>query len=74
MWRCHVGRDEPSEWTERAWEFVRPYVQEADAYVVSRSTFAPPWAEPGRTHVIAPSIDPFSAKNEPMLRRTFALH
>ncbi len=73
VWRCHVGRDQPNEWTERAWEFLRPYVQEADAYVVSRGAFAPPWAEPGRTHVIAPSIDPFSAKNEPMLRRNVRL-
>jgi trehalose synthase len=73
VWRCHVGRDEPNEWTERAWEFLRPYLQDADAYVVSRSEFAPPWAESGRTHVIAPSIDPFSAKNEPMSRRNARL-
>jgi trehalose synthase len=73
VWRCHVGRDEPNEWTERAWEFLRPYLQEADAYAVSRSAFAPPWAEPAKTHVIPPSIDPFSAKNEPMSRRNVRL-
>ncbi len=69
IWRCHVGRDEPNEWTERAWEFLRPYVEPADAFVVSRRAFAPPWMDEARTHVIAPSIDPFSAKNEPMSRR-----
>ena len=69
IWRSHVGRDAPNEWTERAWEFLRPYLDEIGAYVVSRSAFAPPWAEAGRTHVIPPSIDPFSAKNEPMSRR-----
>jgi trehalose synthase len=69
VWRCHVGRDAPNRWTERAWEFLRPFLEHADAYVVSRPVFAPPWAQPEKTHVIAPSIDPFSAKNEPMLRR-----
>ena len=73
VWRCHVGRDKPNQWTERAWEFLRPYLQRADAYVVSRARFAPPWAEPERTHVIAPSIDPFSAKNEPMSHRNVRL-
>ena len=24
VWRCHVGKDEPDSWTERAWEFLRP--------------------------------------------------
>ena len=28
IWRCHVGRDQPNEWTERAWEFLRPYLSE----------------------------------------------
>jgi trehalose synthase len=73
VWRCHVGRDEPNQWTERAWAFLGPYLQDADAYVVSRSAFAPPWAEPARIHVIPPSIDPFSAKNEPMLHRNIRL-
>ncbi len=73
VWRCHVGLDHRNEWSERAWEFLRPYLQDADAFVVSRAAFAPPWAEVGRTHVIAPSIDPFSAKNEPMSHRNVRL-
>jgi trehalose synthase len=73
VWRCHVGRDQPNQWTERAWQFLRPYVEGADAYVVSRAVFAPPWAESERTHAIAPSIDPFSAKNEPMSHRNVRL-
>ena len=73
IWRCHVGRDEPNEWTERAWSFLRPYLEGADAFVVSRRAFAPPWMDAARTHVIAPSIDPFSAKNEPMSRRNSRL-
>lgn len=73
VWRCHVGRDEPNQWTERAWEFLRPYLGDADDYVISRAPFAPPWADPAKTHVIPPSIDPFSAKNEPMSRRNVRL-
>jgi trehalose synthase len=64
VWRCHVGLDLPNEWSERAWAFLRPYLAHADAIVVSRATFAPPWANPTTVHVIPPSIDPFSAKNE----------
>jgi trehalose synthase len=73
VWRCHVGLDTPNRWTERAWEFLRPYVTEADAIVVSRAVFAPAWADPERLHVITPSIDPFSAKNEPVAGRDVLL-
>ena len=41
--------------------------------VVSRATFAPPWADPAQVHVIHPSIDPFSAKNEPISARNAQL-
>jgi trehalose synthase len=73
VWRCHVGRDEPNEWTDRSWEFLRPYLEDVDAYVFSRAAFAPAWADPQKTFVIPPSIDPFSAKNEPMSRRNVLL-
>jgi trehalose synthase len=66
VWRCHIGRDEPNAWTARAWDFLRPCVEHVEALVVSRAAFAPPWADPARLHVIPPSIDPFSAKNQPM--------
>jgi len=73
VWRCHVGLDRPNEWSERAWEFLQPYLAEADAVVASRATFAPPWVDPARVHVIQPSIDPFSAKNEPISTRNAGL-
>jgi trehalose synthase len=66
LWRCHVGRDTPNEWTERAWSFLRPYLEDAAGFVFSRASFAPAWAPADRTFLIPPSIDPFSAKNEPM--------
>jgi trehalose synthase len=64
VWRCHVGRDEPNDYTERGWDFLRPYLEDAvDAYVFTRADFAPSWVPPDRLHVIPPSIDPFSTKN-----------
>lgn len=63
VWRCHVGRDTPNESTDLAWEFLREFVVDADACVFSRKEYAPDWLDPARLWVIAPSIDPFSAKN-----------
>jgi trehalose synthase len=63
VWRCHVGHDGSNEWTERAWEFIRPYVEVADAHVFSREAFAPSWIDRARLRVIPPSIDPFAPKN-----------
>ena len=66
VWRCHVGLDHPNEYAERAWEFLRPYLETVDAFVFTREQFAPPWIPRERLFVVAPSIDPFSAKNESM--------
>jgi trehalose synthase len=69
VWRCHIGADTANRWTEQAWAFLRPYLEGvADAIVVSRLPFAPPWAAPATVHAIPPSIDPFYAKNQPMDR------
>ncbi|MFL6242268.1 MAG: glycosyltransferase [Acidimicrobiia bacterium] len=66
VWRCHVGADAANAHTQLAWTFLRPYLEKVDAYVFSRAAYAPDWAEPRRTFVIPPSIDPFSAKNRHM--------
>jgi trehalose synthase len=63
VWRCHVGLDEMNEWADRAWAFVRPYVENAHAFVFSRREFAPTWVDGGRLSVIPPSIDPLAPKN-----------
>ena len=62
-WRCHVGRDEPTELSARGWEFIRVYAERADAFVFSRRQYAPSWVPDGKLWVIPPSLDPFSAKN-----------
>jgi len=66
VWRCHIGRDEPNDHTERGWAFLRPYIEAADAFVFSREAFAPPWLDRARLRVIPPSIDPYTPKNEPL--------
>jgi trehalose synthase len=64
IWRCHVGIDTPSELARRAWDFLRPYVERADAYVFSRRAFEWEGLDGARTEIIAPVIDAFSAKNQ----------
>jgi trehalose synthase len=68
VWRCHVGIDTPNEWTDRAWEFLRPYVEPAHAYVFSRGAFAPSFLPRERLAIIAPSIDPLATKNRELTR------
>lgn len=63
VWRCHVGRDRPNEYSDLAWDFLGSYLDEVDAFVFSRRVYAPSWAAENRLHVIPPSIDPFSVKN-----------
>jgi trehalose synthase len=63
VWRCHVGLDSPNDVAREAWSFLLPYVQQADAYVFSRSDFAWHGLDPARIWVIPPSIDAFSPKN-----------
>jgi trehalose synthase len=64
VWRCHVGIDVTNEHADTGWRFLRPYLADVDAHVFSCARFAPPWVPRDRLHVIPPSIDPFSAKNE----------
>jgi trehalose synthase len=69
-WRCHVGRDTRNDQTDEAWGFLRPYIEQADAFVFSRREYAPDWIPRDRLMIIAPSIDPFSAKNRELDART----
>ena len=64
IWRCHVGIDAPSELSRRAWSFLIPYVEAADAYVFSREMFIWEGLDRDKVELIAPVIDAFSAKNQ----------
>ncbi|MEZ5381189.1 MAG: glycosyltransferase [Microthrixaceae bacterium] len=66
-WRCHVGLDEQNEHSEKAWEFLRGYLEpHVEQFVFSREEFAPSWVPRERLVVVPPSIDPFSPKNQPL--------
>ncbi len=64
VWRCHVGLDVPNDVARSAWDFLRPYVEPADAFVFSRRSFVWDGIDEDRTWLVAPSIDAFSPKNQ----------
>jgi trehalose synthase len=64
VWRCHIGVEEPSETVLRAQRFLRSDVEAADLCVFSRRGLVWPGLDPDRWRVMAPSIDPFSPKNQ----------
>lgn len=70
VWRCHIGLDEPNDRARRAWEFLRPYVEQADAYVFSRDAFVWEDLDRDRGSIIAPSIDAFAPKNQELSEET----
>jgi trehalose synthase len=64
IWRCHIGVDRPGELSRAAWDFMRPYVTDADAYVFSRERFVWEGLDKERVWIVPPSIDAFSPKNQ----------
>ena len=64
VWRCHIGVDWEDEVTRAGWEFLRPHLAAAQAYVFSRQQYVPSWIPAGKAWIIPPSIDPFSPKNQ----------
>ena len=70
IWRCHVGLDQPNDLAREAWAFLRPYLEDANAYVFSRESFVWEGLDRARIAVIAPTIDPFSPKNQELGRDT----
>ena len=66
IWRCHIGCDDHDGLADRAWGFLQPYLECADAFVFSRDEYRPPWVPLAKAVTIRPSIDPLSSKNVPM--------
>jgi trehalose synthase len=65
IWRCHVGVDHDNEYTEQAWNFLRPLLEgHVDEYVFTRESYAPDWVPRDRLRVIKPAIDPIAPKNQ----------
>ena len=69
IWRCHVGADAPNGEAHEVWDFLRPFVEQADRYVFSRSGHVWDGLDPRRTLIVAPSIDAFSPKNQDLSRQ-----
>jgi trehalose synthase len=77
VWRCHVGCDSPNEEVERGWDFLYPYTRDVPAFIFSRDAYIPEYCDHGKSTVIQPSIDAFSAKNEELTEaavRTILVH
>jgi trehalose synthase len=70
IWRCHVGSDEPSPDVELGWDFLQPYLEKVPVNVFTRQQYIPDVCDHGRSVIIAPSIDPFSPKNQEMSDET----
>ncbi|MEE8369186.1 MAG: glycosyltransferase [Dehalococcoidia bacterium] len=66
IWRCHVGTDEVNEQVDLGWRFLEPYLENVAANVFTRQQYIPECCDSGRSVIIPPSIDPFSAKNQNM--------
>ena len=64
IWRCHIGVDHPNDVAREAWDFLRGYVESADAYVFSRRAYLWEGLDEERAWFMPPVIDPFSPKNE----------
>jgi trehalose synthase len=64
VWRCHVGADRPNDLVRGAWDFLRPYVERADACVFSRREYVWSGLDPEKVWLMPPVIDPFSPKNQ----------
>ena len=64
IWRCHIGVDWEDDVTRAGWEFLRPHLAAAEAYVFSRRSYVPSWIPAQKAWIIPPSIDPFSPKNQ----------
>jgi trehalose synthase len=63
VWRCHIGRDTSNLLTDLGWQFLREFIENADAFIFTREEYVPSWVPADKVVIIAPSVDPFSAKN-----------
>jgi trehalose synthase len=64
VWRCHIGVDRPNELARGAWDFLRPCLDHADAYVFSRRAYIWEGLDEEKVWLMPPVIDPFSPKNQ----------
>ena len=61
VWRCHIDLSNPNP---QVWGFLRPFIEQYDATIVSSQSFARPLPIP--QYLFYPCIDPLSEKNKPL--------
>ena len=64
IWRCHIGAEQSDPEVERGWDFLGPYLDDVKVTVFSRHQYIPECCDHGKSVIIPPSIDAFSAKNQ----------
>ncbi len=64
VWRCHIGVAAPNRLVRDTWEFLIAFARQADACVFSRSAYAWEGLRSEAITIIAPALDPVSAKNQ----------
>jgi trehalose synthase len=77
VWRCHIGTDHDNPEVQLGWDFLEPYLEDADCMVFSREAYRPSFCPPERSRIIPPSIDAFSPKNQkldPTATRSILVH
>jgi trehalose synthase len=58
VWRCHIDLSRPND---TVWQFLRPFVEQFDAAIVSSPSFTQDLSLP--QYLIHPTIDPLADKN-----------
>jgi trehalose synthase len=59
IWRCHIDLSSPNP---QVWDFLRPFIEQYDAAIVSSQSFAQKL--PITQYLFYPCIDPLSEKNK----------
>ena len=60
IWRLHVDSSRPDP---GVWAFLRPFLADYQAAIFTMPQFVPADVDPAQVRIIAPAIDPLSAKN-----------
>ena len=63
VWRCHIGTERSNAYTEEGWNFLQGHLRSCRTYVFSHRGFVPQFLSSADVTIIAPSIDPHTAKN-----------
>ena len=70
VWRCHIGVDWENEVTRAGWDFLRPHLAAAEAFVFSRRDIRPV-VDPRWEGVDHPAVDRPVLPEEPAARRRY---